>query len=230
MKIVRHVAREMRQAMRAIRDRLGDDAVILSSRRVSDGVEVTAAIDFDAESLEGAPVQPLIDAPVSPLLRREAHPARSDSAYNRDTAHARDAAPSRDAALSPRGVGRRDSALAHRDTNRTSRDTAPAARDAALTRRETPPIKDEDEPVHSKLPPALDVLPTYEPTPAAQRFDVAPLPSMPCGVEADSPLISTELQAALLDSLVVRNEDPSRVAPLPAAAQTKRAANTAHSE
>jgi flagellar biosynthesis protein FlhF len=43
MKIVRHVARDMRQAMRAIRERLGEDAVILSSRRVSDGVEVTAA-------------------------------------------------------------------------------------------------------------------------------------------------------------------------------------------
>ena len=52
MKIVRHIARDMRQAMRAIRERLGDDAVILSSRRVGDGVEVTAAIDFDAASLE----------------------------------------------------------------------------------------------------------------------------------------------------------------------------------
>ena len=54
MKIVRHTARDMRQAMRAIRERLGDDAVILSSRRVSDGVEVTAAIDFDAAALEQA--------------------------------------------------------------------------------------------------------------------------------------------------------------------------------
>ncbi len=54
MKIVRHTARDMRQAMRAIRERLGDDAVILSSRRVTDGVEVTAAIDFDAAALEQA--------------------------------------------------------------------------------------------------------------------------------------------------------------------------------
>jgi flagellar biosynthesis protein FlhF len=161
MKIVRHVARDMRQAMRAIRERLGEDAVILSSRRVSDGVEVTAAIDFDAESLEGAPVQPLVDAPESPLLRRDTHAAR---------------------------------------------------RDAALVRRETPPIKDEDAPVHSKVPPALDALPTYEPTPAAQRF------------EAGSPLISRELQSALLDSLVVRNEERPRAAP-PAVAQAKTAAN-----
>jgi flagellar biosynthesis protein FlhF len=48
MKIVRHTARDMRQALRAIREQLGEDAVILSSRRLSKGVEVTAAVDFDA--------------------------------------------------------------------------------------------------------------------------------------------------------------------------------------
>src|SRR5579872_819902 len=57
MKIVRHVARDMRQAMRAIRERLGEDAVILSSRRVGDGVEVTAAVDFDATALEAQAMQ-----------------------------------------------------------------------------------------------------------------------------------------------------------------------------
>ena len=57
MKIVRHVARDMRQAMRAIRERLGEEAVILSSRRVGDGVEVTAAVDFDAAGLEAQSIQ-----------------------------------------------------------------------------------------------------------------------------------------------------------------------------
>jgi flagellar biosynthesis protein FlhF len=52
MKIVRHTAREMRHALRAIREQLGEDAVILSSRRGPDGVEVTAAVDFDARRLE----------------------------------------------------------------------------------------------------------------------------------------------------------------------------------
>jgi flagellar biosynthesis protein FlhF len=56
----------MRQAMRAIRERLGDDAVILSSRRVSDGVEVTAAIDFDAAALEQAKSLPLATEYVQP--------------------------------------------------------------------------------------------------------------------------------------------------------------------
>src|ERR1700704_4814237 len=52
MKIIRHTARDMRQALRAVREQLGEDAVILSSRRTGEGVEVTAAVDFDASTLE----------------------------------------------------------------------------------------------------------------------------------------------------------------------------------
>src|SRR3979411_3045302 len=52
MKIIRHTARDMRQALRAVREQLGEDAVILSSRRTGEGVEVTAAVDFDATTLE----------------------------------------------------------------------------------------------------------------------------------------------------------------------------------
>jgi flagellar biosynthesis protein FlhF len=44
----------MRQALRAIREQLGEDAVILSSRRTPQGVEVTAAMDFEAGSLDAA--------------------------------------------------------------------------------------------------------------------------------------------------------------------------------
>ena len=50
MKIVRHTAPDMRQALRSIREQLGEDAVILSSRRLAKGVEVTAAVDFDASN------------------------------------------------------------------------------------------------------------------------------------------------------------------------------------
>ena len=39
----------MRQALRQVRDAQGPDAVILSSRRVPDGVEVVAAIDYEGE-------------------------------------------------------------------------------------------------------------------------------------------------------------------------------------
>jgi flagellar biosynthesis protein FlhF len=69
MKIVRHIAPDMRQALRSIRGQLGEDAVILSSRRVPEGVEVTAAVDFDAASLQdaiSAPAESLTPAPLPP--------------------------------------------------------------------------------------------------------------------------------------------------------------------
>jgi flagellar biosynthesis protein FlhF len=49
MKIKHYRAPDMRQALRQVRDAQGPDAVILSSRRVAGGVEVVAAIDYDAE-------------------------------------------------------------------------------------------------------------------------------------------------------------------------------------
>jgi flagellar biosynthesis protein FlhF len=52
MKIVRHTAPDMRQALRLVREQLGEEAVILSSRRTPQGVEITAAVDFDAGALE----------------------------------------------------------------------------------------------------------------------------------------------------------------------------------
>jgi len=75
MKIIRHTARDMRQALRAVREQLGEDAVILSSRKTSEGVEVTAAVDFDAATLEGSgfanapePLPPrIIDATPVPM-------------------------------------------------------------------------------------------------------------------------------------------------------------------
>ncbi|MEJ0039072.1 MAG: flagellar biosynthesis protein FlhF [Gammaproteobacteria bacterium] len=52
MKITRHTAKDMRQALKLVRDQLGADAVILTSKRTPFGVEVTAAIDFDAARIE----------------------------------------------------------------------------------------------------------------------------------------------------------------------------------
>jgi flagellar biosynthesis protein FlhF len=70
MKIIRHTARDMRQALRGVREQLGEDAVILSSRRTGEGVEVTAAIDFDAATLESggfaAPSAPPAASPARP--------------------------------------------------------------------------------------------------------------------------------------------------------------------
>jgi len=52
MKIKRFTGSDMRQAIRQVRDALGEDAVILSNQTTSAGVEVVAAIDYD-ESLLG---------------------------------------------------------------------------------------------------------------------------------------------------------------------------------
>jgi flagellar biosynthesis protein FlhF len=49
MKIKHYRAADMRQALRQVRDAQGPDAVILSSRRIANGVEVVAAIDYDVE-------------------------------------------------------------------------------------------------------------------------------------------------------------------------------------
>ncbi len=56
MKIKRYFAADMRQAIRMVRDEQGPDAVILSNRRVDGGIELVAAVDYDAELLNtGAP-------------------------------------------------------------------------------------------------------------------------------------------------------------------------------
>lgn len=51
MKIKRYFAPDIRQAIRQVREELGADAVILSNRRLDDGVEIVAAQDFDEQAL-----------------------------------------------------------------------------------------------------------------------------------------------------------------------------------
>lgn len=48
MKIKRFTAKNMREAIRQVREEQGPDAVILSNRRTPDGIEVVAATDYDA--------------------------------------------------------------------------------------------------------------------------------------------------------------------------------------
>jgi flagellar biosynthesis protein FlhF len=47
MKMKRYFAPDARQALRALRDEQGPDAVILSNRRVNGGVEIIAALDYE---------------------------------------------------------------------------------------------------------------------------------------------------------------------------------------
>jgi flagellar biosynthesis protein FlhF len=54
MNIRRFVSPDMREALNAIRAELGADAVMLSSRKITEGVEVIAAIDYDDSLLSAA--------------------------------------------------------------------------------------------------------------------------------------------------------------------------------
>ncbi len=51
MKIKRFFAKDIRQAMRMVKEELGADAVIMSNRTVDGGVEIVAAQDFDAQMI-----------------------------------------------------------------------------------------------------------------------------------------------------------------------------------
>jgi len=52
MKIRRFFATDMRQALRQIKESLGNDAVILSNKSVEGGVELVAAVDYDESAFE----------------------------------------------------------------------------------------------------------------------------------------------------------------------------------
>ncbi len=100
MKIVRHTAPDMRQALRAIREQLGEEAVILSSRRIPQGVEITAAVDFDAGSLEAPAVAtPVVTAPAVATAAAATASAAAASVAPRATTAARDELPA--ATLAP---------------------------------------------------------------------------------------------------------------------------------
>ncbi|WP_020650232.1 flagellar biosynthesis protein FlhF [Solimonas variicoloris] len=54
MKIKRFLAKNMREAIRLVREELGPEAVILSNHRAGDGIEVVAATDYDAALMQQA--------------------------------------------------------------------------------------------------------------------------------------------------------------------------------
>lgn len=76
MKIQRYIARDMRNALAQVREALGPDAVILSSGRIGEDVEVVAAVDFEvARAVESAPQAVRAPAPrVETALRPETAP------------------------------------------------------------------------------------------------------------------------------------------------------------
>ncbi len=81
MKIKRFFGADVRSTMRMVREELGEDAVILSNRRVNGGIEIISAIDYDENALrrevqreQGRAGQP---APTRPPQEGAEPPAKS---------------------------------------------------------------------------------------------------------------------------------------------------------
>lgn len=74
MKIKRFLAPDMRQAMRDVRAEQGADAVILSTRRLEEGIEIIAAVDYDEALMReaariNAPAPEAAKSPVKESVR-----------------------------------------------------------------------------------------------------------------------------------------------------------------
>lgn len=75
MKIKRYMAASMRAALAQVRAEQGPDAVILSSRRVEEGIEVIAAVDYDEALFVGATAKrAVVAAPELPEVPQRPQP------------------------------------------------------------------------------------------------------------------------------------------------------------
>jgi flagellar biosynthesis protein FlhF len=62
MQVKRFFAADMRTAMKLVRDELGADASIIANRRVAGGVELTAALDYQAPAAPARQANPALEA------------------------------------------------------------------------------------------------------------------------------------------------------------------------
>ena len=95
MNIRRYVANDMREALTSIRADLGADAVMLSSRKLPNGVEVIAAVDYDDSLFGGGRRGAKADASEQ---RAQARRVRADRAAR---------SPAREPVAAPGGAGPR---------------------------------------------------------------------------------------------------------------------------
>ncbi|KPH63936.1 flagellar biosynthesis regulator FlhF [Pseudoalteromonas porphyrae] len=60
MKIKRFFAKDMRTALKEVKDELGVDAVIMSNKKLANGVEIVAAVDYDKAAPKAPEAKPAI--------------------------------------------------------------------------------------------------------------------------------------------------------------------------
>ena len=118
MKIKRYTAVSMRAALALVRAEQGPDAVILSSRRGEDGIEVIAAVDYD-EAL-------FIAATRQPTPATQTTPAAETSAVELSAAPAPAPAPAPSRAVVPASVVARTTARTSAAAPQPAAVTAPA--------------------------------------------------------------------------------------------------------
>jgi len=66
MKIKRFFAKDMRTALKEVKDELGVDAVIMSNKKLANGVEIVAAVDYDKAAPQESTPQPAAQAQSNP--------------------------------------------------------------------------------------------------------------------------------------------------------------------
>lgn len=65
MKIKRFQAEDVRTTIRMVRETLGPDAVILSNKRIANGIEIVAAIDYDESLMGGIVADPHVESSIT---------------------------------------------------------------------------------------------------------------------------------------------------------------------
>ena len=86
MKIKRFFAKDMRTALKEVKDELGVDAVIMSNKKLANGVEIVAAVDYDkaAPKAEAKPdVAQSAPAPQHNFVKPEPMRAKPEPQANR---------------------------------------------------------------------------------------------------------------------------------------------------
>lgn len=88
MKLKRFIAEDMRTALRKVSETLGPDAVILSNKRVEDGIEIVAAVDYDESLLSANKTSPGVNIAAQEESRkvekRQREAALDDIRYGRN--------------------------------------------------------------------------------------------------------------------------------------------------